>query len=96
MSERHLVAQVAFGLNPVVRGPFAHDHQQIVGHRVAKVRTADKLPEQQNIFRIENATCQVFDDLFRFFGIVQWLRRFGDVASGIFLMKSSTTSKNPQ
>ena len=45
VSERHLVAQVAFGLNPIVRGRFAHDHQQVVGHRVAEARTADEFAE---------------------------------------------------
>ena len=70
VAERHLVAQVAFGLNPIVRGCFAHDHQQVVGHRVAEVRTADKLPEQQDVFGVENTTGQVSYDLFRFGRVV--------------------------
>ena len=70
VSERHLVTQVAFGLNPVIRGRFAHDHQKIVGHRVAEACTADELAEQQDVFGIENAVGQVLDDLFRFGWVV--------------------------
>lgn len=68
--ERHLIAQVAFGLYPFVRGCLAHDDQQVVGHGVAEARTADELPEQQNVFGIENAVGQVSYDLFHFFGVV--------------------------
>lgn len=70
VAERHLVAQVAFGLNPIVRGCFAHDHQKIVGHRVAEARTADELAEQQDVFGVENTAGQVSYDLLNFGRVV--------------------------
>ena len=70
VAERHLVTQVAFGLNPIVRRCFADDHQQVVGQRVAEARAADELPEQQDVFGVENTASQVLDDLFRFGGVV--------------------------
>lgn len=70
VSERHLVTQIAFGLNPIVRGRFAHDHQQVVGHRVAEARTADELPEQQDVFGVEDTAGQVSYDLLNFGRIV--------------------------
>ena len=70
VAERHLVAQVAFGLNPIVRGRFTHDHQQVVSHRVAEARPADELAKKQNIFGIENTAGQVSYDLLNFGRVV--------------------------
>lgn len=70
VAERHLVAQVAFGLNPIIGGCFAHNHQQVVSHRVAEARTADKLPEQQDVFGVENTAGQVSYDLLNFGRVV--------------------------
>lgn len=70
VAERHLVAQVAFGLNPIVRGRFAHDHQKIIRHWVAEARTAGEFAEQQDVFGVENTAGQMSYDLFHLFGIV--------------------------
>ena len=74
VSERHLVTQIAFGLNPIVRGRFAHDHQQVIGHGVAMACTADQFSEQQDIFGGKIAVRQAIHNLGGFSWIVEFFR----------------------
>lgn len=81
-ANRHLIAQVAFNLHPVIGRRFPYDHEQVIGYGVAESCTASEFAEQQDVFRVENTARQVLDDLRRFGGVVEF-RAFRQEVAGI-------------
>lgn len=73
-SDRHLVAEDSFGLQPVESGRIAHDDEQVVCGRVAVGRSSDEFAEEQDVFGIEIAVVEDMDDLFGLGGIEKKIR----------------------